>query len=265
MTAFSRGRHSRLGFVGTGAITKAIVTGLCGAQPVPEEIWVSPRNADVASALAKAFSVVHVGASNQDVLDRADTIVLAIRPQIARAVVAAMVFAPHHRVISLVAAFSHDALAAKVAPAGSLTCAAPLPSVAAHRGPIAIFPPDAQTAAIFDTIGTAVQVGTQSHFDALLSCTAEMASYFQLLETCSAFLLSKGIAAGPARRYVAAMFDALGRTALSTPDHPFSELIADHMTRGGLNEQVHAELTNAGAFSAHAVGLQHAFERIQGA
>jgi hypothetical protein len=81
-----------LGFVGTGAITHAMVSGLCKAREAPETIWVSPRNHQISSGLGAAFSNVRVGISNQDVLDCADTIVLAVRPQIARTVIESLVF-----------------------------------------------------------------------------------------------------------------------------------------------------------------------------
>jgi len=42
----------KLGFVGTGAITSAIVTGLNASDAARDSILVSPRNAEVAAALA---------------------------------------------------------------------------------------------------------------------------------------------------------------------------------------------------------------------
>ncbi len=60
------------GFIGTGTITTALVTGLCTSPRPPEELWVSPRNAEKAARLASAFDSVRVAAGNQEVLDRTD-------------------------------------------------------------------------------------------------------------------------------------------------------------------------------------------------
>src|SRR5271154_4917298 len=69
-----------LGFIGTGTITHAIVTGLCNAQDPPPQIWVSPRSNRRARELAASYPNVHVASSNQEVLDRTDTVMLAVLP-----------------------------------------------------------------------------------------------------------------------------------------------------------------------------------------
>ena len=74
----------RLGFVGTGTITTALVTGLCTAARPPERILVSPRNAEKAAALAEAFPRVAVAKDNQAVIDGSDWVFRAVLPRIAR-------------------------------------------------------------------------------------------------------------------------------------------------------------------------------------
>jgi pyrroline-5-carboxylate reductase len=250
--------------VGTGSITRALVTGLCDAAGAPEEIWVSPRNHQISSSLASAFSIVHIGASNQDVLDRTDTIVLAVRPQVAPSIIESLAFRHDHRVISVIAALSYETLLPLVAPASFCVRAAPLPAAALKCGPTAIFPPDAQTARLFGNIGTPIEVENQIHFEALFTCTAEMSSYFQLLDTCMVFLMTKGLPYQSGRQYIAGLFGALSQTTLASSDHTFAELRAEHTTKGGLNEQVNAELTAAGVFSTHASALGHIFARVSG-
>jgi pyrroline-5-carboxylate reductase len=73
----------KLGFVGAGAITTAIVTGLNASGGGADTILVSPRNANVAAALAGRFSNVTVAADNQAVLDGSDVVMIAVRPQVA--------------------------------------------------------------------------------------------------------------------------------------------------------------------------------------
>lgn len=81
-----------LGFVGTGAITSAIVTGLNASDAGRDGILVSPRNAEVAAALAARFPNVAVAASNQAVLDGSDVVMLAIRPQVTVEVLSSLEF-----------------------------------------------------------------------------------------------------------------------------------------------------------------------------
>lgn len=48
----------KVGFVGTGAITEAMVTGMLSGSPLASEVIISPRNADVAAKLAEKFPAV---------------------------------------------------------------------------------------------------------------------------------------------------------------------------------------------------------------
>src|SRR6185437_12714819 len=96
----------RIGFIGTGTITSAIVSGLNASDSTAFTFLLSPRNADVAASLASAFDNVTVAASNQAVLDGCDIIMLAVRPQVASDVLESLRFRPDHHVISLVALIS---------------------------------------------------------------------------------------------------------------------------------------------------------------
>ena len=139
----------RLGFVGTGAITSAIVTGLNAAGLGGDTILVSPRNAETAAALAAKFPSVTVAASNQAVLDGSDVVMLAVRPQVAAEVLSELKFRADHRVISLMAIVPLEQVRAMVVPAHTVTRAVPLPLVADCCGPTPIFPPDQGPAACF--------------------------------------------------------------------------------------------------------------------
>ncbi len=92
-----------LGFIGTGEIAVAMVTGFCTAEPRPERITVSPRNADKAAALAAAFPEVEVAADNQAVVEASDWLVLAVLPLVAEEVLASLRFRPDQKVVSVLA------------------------------------------------------------------------------------------------------------------------------------------------------------------
>src|SRR5579872_6679391 len=109
-----------LGFLGTGAITSAIVTGLHAASS-GYSTRVSPRNPDVAADLARRFPEVSIASSNQQVVDDSDTVVIAVRPQIAEAVLAELRFRPDHQVISLMSGFMVARVAVLVAPATKIS------------------------------------------------------------------------------------------------------------------------------------------------
>ena len=251
----------KLGFVGTGAITSAIVTGLCTRADARCRIAVSPRNAGCAASLATAFPQVRIAADNQGVLDDSDVVFLAVRPQIVRQVVGELRFRPEHRVISLVATYSRQTIAELVRPASSVVCAVPLPTVAFHEGPTAIFPPDACAASIFELLGRAIEVATETELHALWTATATMATYFRFLRTIASWLSAHGVPETRARDYVVTMFAGLARAAARRPE-PLEHLAGEFATRGGLNEQCAAALCRAGAFDACSGALDGVHARI---
>ena len=50
----------KLGFIGTGNITVAVVTGICGSKIAFKKILVSPRNKGKALKLSKKFKKVYL-------------------------------------------------------------------------------------------------------------------------------------------------------------------------------------------------------------
>ncbi len=250
-----------LGFVGTGTITSAIVEGLCAHPPVAHRICLSPRNADVATRLVTRFPVVRIATSNQDVLDASDAVFLAVRPQVARPILEALRFRPEQHVVSLIATFSHARVAALVAPARTVTCAVPQPTVSRRLSPTAIFPPDRFVTALFNELGVAFEASTEAEFHALFATTAAMATFFTLLDTLAHWLTAHDVSSTAARDYVAKMFQGLadvpGRSASS-----FAELAAEFKTRGGLNEQFANALAERGVFAACSSALDVILRRI---
>jgi len=255
----------RLGFVGTGAITSAIVTGLNAAAGGGDTILVSPRNAGIAATLAATFPNVTIAGSNQAVLDGSDVVMLAVRPQVATEVLSDLTFRADHHVISLMAIIPLEQVRSMVAPARAVTRAVPLPLVADRCGPTPIFPPDQVAARIFSRLGAAIEATSADQFSAYCAATATMASYFTFAEEIAAWLTRHGVPPADARRYVGTVFQGLGNIAASTQEHSLAALAGEFATRGGINEQVVAHMKARGAFDALSEGLDAVFQRMKAA
>ena len=254
----------KLGFVGTGALSAAIVTGLKSLPGEATPVVVSPRNEEIAGELAQRFPDVRIAADNHAVLDQCDTVMLAVRPQIAREVLRELRFRPDHHVVSLIATVSREEIAALVAPATHVTKALPMPMIARLQGSTLICPPDPVVASFFGRLGGVVEVEDQSEFDALTVVTATYASYFKYLDTIHAWVQSQGVAGDKARSYITSIFKALANAPDTMPDIDFMHLARDYATRGGINEQVLRELTEHGTFDAFAESLGRVHRRIAG-
>lgn len=255
----------KLGFVGTGAITSAIITGLNASGAGEDTILVSPRNADIAATLTAKFANVTVAASNQAVLDGSDVVMLAVRPQVAEDVLSALKFRPDHHVISLMAITPLEKVSALVAPATKVARAIPIPIVADRCGPTAIYPPDPVAAAIFNRLGTAIEAKSADQFSAFSAVTATMAPYFAFAGEIAGWLARHDVPAEDARRYIATVFQGLANIAVKDSHRSFAALSGEFATRGGINEQVVAHLKETGALTALSDALDAVLHRMKAA
>jgi hypothetical protein len=175
-----------LGILGVGAIAEAIITGLCDDEDIQTSIHLSPRSAVRADRLAARYPSVRVADSNQAVVERADVVLLCLRPQDGPAALLDLAFRAHQAVISVKAGVPIDALRPLVAPAGPIVRAIPLPAVARRSGLTAIHPPHELARAIFDPLGGVIAVDDERALDALFASTATIAAYLSYLDTSAA-------------------------------------------------------------------------------
>jgi len=252
----------RIGFIGTGTITSAIVSGLNSVGSTTFTFLLSPRNADVASSLASAFDNVTVAASNQAVLDDCDTIMLAVRPQVAVDALESLHFRPDHHVISLMALISIERVQALVAPATRVVRAIPLPMVAMRAAVTVLYPEDSTARAIFNQVGSTIVLDSPEHFSAFSTATATMAPYFAFAGEVTDWLTRQGVAPATARSYIGGMFRGLASVAANPSAEPFPALARKFATSGGINEQVLAHLTQVGALKAVSDALDGVLYRM---
>ncbi|MBX5154230.1 NAD(P)-binding domain-containing protein [Rhizobium lentis] len=253
-----------IGFVGTGVITEAMVRGLLADPAYALEIHVSPRSAHIAETLAGAFAAVNIAKDNQDVVDRSDMVFLAIRPQVAEEVVRELSFRAGQTVVSVVAATERHALLDWIGADVHLVQAIPLPFVADRQGVTAIYPPDDTVAALFDTLGTAVQCQSRKEYDLLAAASATMSTYFGIMETVGVWLETSGLERAKANAYIAPLFASLAQKASGPGAEPFSTLSREFATRGGLNEQVLTDFEKKGGIAALIEALDGVLARIEG-
>jgi pyrroline-5-carboxylate reductase len=251
----------RIGFIGSGTITRAVVTGLLKAKAPFEHLCLSPRNGEIASALAGLDSRIRVCATNQEVLDNSDTVCLAVVPQISAEVLRALHFGSRHHVISFIAGVSIAELRRLTGDGHTIVRAVPLPAVAATQGSTAICPPDEVARLLFTQLGTPVEVADERQFDALSAVTATMASFYAVLEAQAQWLAAQGIDYRSARAFLSGHSVGLAHETTCS-DKPFSKLIEESMTPGGINEQLHKELSVEDAYSRYAVALDKVLKRV---
>ena len=253
-----------LGFIGTGTITEAVVTGLCEAAAPGLSIVLSPRTRERSRKLSERYAAVQVAADNQQVVDRSDLVFLAVRPQDAVAVLDALRFRPEQSVASFIATVDSAEVQRRVRPAELIGRVAPVPPIARRRGPVAMCPPNRSLAELFDPIATVIQVSDETQLDAFFSASALMAPYFELLETVSAWLRAQGVDAEQADQYTGSLFRGIAQNSTRPAGEGFAELAREHATRAGINEQMRRELLASGFYARVQAGLDLIQARMQG-
>ncbi|SFT83278.1 pyrroline-5-carboxylate reductase [Paraburkholderia aspalathi] len=239
----------RLGFIGTGTITRAVVTGLLRFGVTFDHLSLSPRNAEIATGLADLDGRVRVCANNQEVLETSDVVCLAVVPQIATDVLGELRFDSRHHVISFIAGISIDEVHRLVRTVSKVVRAIPLPAVAEGKGSTATCPPDGVAKSIFSALGEAVEVDDEGKFDALSAVTGTMASFYAVLESQASWLVQEGLEYDAARAFLSGYCIGLAHDAAQTKE-PLSAMVKHCMTPGGINEQVHTELSRQGGIRA---------------
>lgn len=251
----------RLGFVGTGAITAAIVRGLKGSHLRDWPITLSPRNAEISANLASSFSGVRTVRNNQAVIDGSEIVFLAVRPQDAPEIIPYLRFRADQCIISLVAALTVDKIREWTG-IGDITRAIPLPFVEQRTGVTPITPPNPFAAEIFGALGDCIQVTDINEFDGYATAGALMATYFGILEAARNQLVAEGMRSDDTELYLRNLFGNLGDVLRRQPA-PLNELRASHSTRGGLNELACDTFMSKGGGAALAQGISAVIDRIR--
>mmetsp|Transcript_15685 Transcript_15685/g.30243 ORF Transcript_15685/g.30243 Transcript_15685/m.30243 type:complete len:259 (-) Transcript_15685:77-853(-) len=238
-----------IGFVGTGAIAEAVVRGMCTSPSLssPPQILLSPRSASRSAALATEFKTCAVASTNQEVVDKCDLVVVALLAQNASTALKELSFRPGQQIVSLIP-FGLLDIRPLVGPATNVVFALPMPSVAIHLGPVAMFPPNKLVAEMFAHIGVPVELADEKEMSAITPATALMAPYYKLLGTTTNWITSKGVRKEAASKFVGSLFHALTVDALKVGGDGYDELTEECQTKGGLNEQALNDLNKSGAF-----------------
>lgn len=253
----------RYGFVGTGELAAAVVTGLCDGAAEPPEVFLSPRGREVGAALAARFPSVEVCDDNAAVVARADVIMLAVRPPLAREVLAELAFRPDQVVISALAGVPLGRLRELAPTAGDLVRAIPLPQAAQRQSLTALHPDQPAARALFERVGDVIIADTEPALDAMSTATATFAAHLDQLATIAGWLTEHGLAADQSAGYLKYLYGAVGRTLQASPD-TFETLTVRHMTPGGINEQVLGDLRRAGQPEAMRQALDRVLTRLRG-
>lgn len=241
----------KLGIIGIGNIAAALVEGFCTASDTGDlEIFLSPRNKERSLALEAQYPPVIRLESNQQVVDKSEIVIISVRPPVAAEVLRSLSFRSDHTVISLVALLNHTDLSSLAAPATAVCRAIPMPAVAKHNCPIALFRPTPAVEELFAQVGAPLVVTEEQQLHALWTLTGLITPFYELLAGLSGWAIDHGVQPRTANAYTAHLYQSLAALAQLDPDAGFPAFAKHAATPGGLNEQAGREIRETGAHRA---------------
>ena len=253
----------KIGFIGVGKITNAIVEGLCTSSIEKTHICLSPRNEANARLLAEKYTQVQRLETNQQVIDQSDIVFIAVRPVVAVEVLRTLVFRETHIVVSLVPLLKEAELLNAVAPATHVVRAVPTPTVMQHTGPILLFHSNDTVTHLFRHLGQPLQVTDEQQLHVLWTLTGLITPFYDLLYELSSWATANGVDTTTANQYIAGLFQALSFVAQQDNPINFKELAQHAETPNGMNEQAGREIREKGAHLAYRIASDNLLRRFE--
>lgn len=251
----------RIGFIGTGKITSAIVEGFCKHGDANNEIIVSYRNKDRSARLGNGFSRVRVAKNNQEVVDNSEIVFFALLPHEAPPVIKELTYREDLKIISVIPMIVVEELEKMVYPAVNITRAIPLPPAAYHFGSVLYYPESEYAGKLLSELGNPIPLSDEHQLHVLWAVTGLISPFFTMLAEISNRAVEYGADRTISKKYIAAMFGALSNLAFETGGD-FLEMADEAATPGGLNEQARKMIAEAGGYKSFIDALDAIVKRF---
>ena len=250
-----------LGFIGTGKISSSIIFGIFKSKLKVTKVYISSRNRSLAEKLNKKYSKIKVLNDNQEIVNKSSIVFLGITPKVGNQILPKLNFAKYKKIISLISTINLDKLK-KITKNKNIVRVTPLPPIEIKKGPIIICPPSKFAKNLFKHLGEVLEIRNEKLSYKFWSTASLMATYYELLNTSSKWLVKKGINKKLADTYVAELFLALSQDALNKSSQGYKKLVADSQTPKGLNMQVLNELKKGKFFTKFSKALENVNKRV---
>ena len=251
----------KLGFIGTGNIVSDVIFGISKSKIKYKKIIISPRNKKKALYLKKYFKRVIIAKDNQEVINKADWIFLGILPKVGEEILPKLKFRNKHVIVSFMSTTNHPKLKKLIKTKSIIIRAIPMPPIRLRKGPVAIFPPNKKVRNFFNKIGTTIEIKNEKLSKNFWAISGTMASFYELLNVLSKWLIRKKTDKLDAQKYVTSLYSALAELALLNSSKPLKNLV-DEQTPGGLNWQGVNELRKSGYYRLLEKSLKKIYKRL---
>ena len=252
----------KLGFIGTGKITSAVITGICSSSILYNKIIISERNKSISSTLKKKFKKITVSKDNQEIINLCDWVFLSVTPTVGEKIIKNLKFRSNQTIISFISTITLAQLKKAIKVKAKIVRAIPLPPISLKKGPVPICPPNKKVKDFFNKIGTTVEIKDEKSSINFWSTSGMMAPFYELLRVMTDWLIKRGVKRNDAQKYITSLFLALSEDAVVNSKKDLKYLVKESQTPKGLNEQGVKELTKAGFYKSLEKTLNSIHKRL---
>ena len=247
----------KIGFIGGGNMASSLISGLIASGHSPQHLWVSDINPDTLKALAKNLNV-NTSASNDELINAVDVVVLAVKPQILSSVAknaAALIQQKKSLVVSIAAGISQQSLSQWLGVDIAIVRCMPNTPALVLTGATALHA-NARVSAeqrnlaenIMRSVGIALWVEEEGELDAVTAVSGSgPAYYFLLMEAMEKAALELGLSEETARLLVQQTALGAAKIALESSESP--EQLRKRVTSLGGTTQRAIEIFEKGGFT----------------
>ena len=238
----------RLGFIGTGQISKAVILGILKSKIKFNKILISKRNSKTSKFLSNQSKKISVLDDNQKILNSCDWVFLAVTPAVGNQILKKLNF---KKAFGYQFYFNNKNERFKkiVKVKAQIVRAIPLPPISLKKGPVPIFPPNKKVKNFFNNLGNVVEISNENLSLNFWATSSMMAPFYEMLNNLSSWLINKGVKKESAQKYIASLFVALSEDAF-VKSKDFKKLVKDSQTPKGLNEQSIKQLKKLGFYNS---------------
>ena len=204
----------------------------------------------ISKNLKKKFKRILIEKDNQKIVDNCNWVFLAVTPSVGEKIIKNLKFKSSQTIVSFISTITIPKLKKMIKVKADIVRAIPLPPISLKKGPVPICPPNRKVKNFFNKIGSTVEIKNEKLSINFWATSGMMASYYEILEVMSNWLVKKGIKRLDAQKYITTLFLALSEDAVVNSKKELRYLVKESQTPKGLNEQGLKEMNKKGVYKS---------------
>ena len=251
----------RIGFIGVGHLSAYLIRGLRTAAPDLKLYYADPHPAR-AEKLARQYGG-EVVPDNQVVVDRAEVIILAVRPMDVVTAIQDLIFRSGQTLISVAAGVPIEKIRPHAHPA-EVVRSLPISCSAINLSPTLIYPENKRAGWLFDLLGRTHLLPNEEMFATITALGGYYAWIFALMDETIEWAAASGMPEDSARDIVAETVRGAAGMALDQKDLSLRDIWTTLATPGGISEQGLKILHRRKSLDAWREALEAVAKRMRG-